>query len=619
MAKITSKSGLVVGTELTVNTGTKKITLNVAGNLVAKDGVSWQALYSKMVDLWTSATYNDFPFPFYALDVLSGQFQMGTDGATFNGWTFADDNSRGYMRDGGWSEYNSSGVLARQYAGIISLGTVSAGSQLYYQTTSSAAPVNFIYTDAANQGVQVYGDIAADATTTTFDTRTYFKGFVREYQKKYKDSVLGDTGKTGTGAYIVNVLLANETDLDILKADAYVTASATVTGAVYSGGLTTYTAASHGFAVGDYVSVSGVTPSTFNLRGIISATGFTTSAFAISTANPGTYTSGGAAKSVYNDINVKYFTTAFNKDIDTTGSPRAFGIVVDVGTWSGVDGAGSGGASAMTSAAGNIPIADYYGGTLTIHNGTAKGIYTISGAGGSATSVPITTTLLGAASGASFTLQRAAPVPASLQQIYTKVQYLLRQNSNINGLTGGTSITGKTAVQQLNFVGSALKAGFYAPTNGAGGGTGVTIMGYASSDVNSFTSYDNTATTRDYPYSSAGALNANANLTSGSTGYYRMYFTTNPAGNYGSATAVTVNDASGSPIAGTITSGTINFTFDYTGNVQGGRTGNTDAAVTVVAGNPGTGKAKPVVATGTLTASKSISISMVAETDRAYA
>jgi hypothetical protein len=544
MAKITSKTGLNVGTELTVNTSTKKITLNVAGNLVAKDGVSWQALYSKLIDLWTTATYNDFPFPMYALDVLSGQFILGTDGATYNGWVFADDASRGYMRDGGWSEYTSGGVLARQYAGIISLGSVTSGSQLYYQTTATGAPVNFLYSDAVNQGVQVYGDVAADSTTTTFDTRTFFKGFVREYAKKYKDSVLADTGKTGTGANIVNVLLANETDLDITVADASITSSP------------------------------------------------------------------------YSEINVKYFTTAFNKDIDITGTPRAFGIVVDVGTYSGTDGSGASAATSMTTAAGGITIANYYGGKLTIHSGPAKGTYTISASGGSATSVPLTSGLLGAASGASFTLQRATPVVATLQQIYTKIQYQIRQNSNINGLAGGTSVTGKTAVQQLNFVGSSLKAGFYAPTNLAGGGTGVTIMGYGSSDVNSFTSYDNTSTARDYPYASAGTLNSNANLTTGGTGYYRMYFTTNPAGNYGTANAVTVNDATGNPIAGTITAGVINFTFDYTGNVQGGRTGGTDAAVTVVAGNAGQGK--PVVATGLLTASKSISISLVSEKDRSY-
>ena len=543
MAKITSKSQLAVGTELTVNTATKLITLNVAGNLVAKDGVSWQALYSKLVDLWTSSTYNDFSFPAYALDVLSGQYLLGTDGATPNGWTFSNDASRGYMRDGGWSEFNAAGTLARQYVGIISLGDVSASAQLYYQKTSSAAAVDFLYTDETNQGVQVYGDIAADASTTTFDSRTFFKGYVREYQKKYKDSVLADTGKTGTGAYIVNLLLSNETDLDITVAD------------------------------------------------------------------------GSISTSPYSEINVKYFATAFSKDIDTTGSARDFGIVVDVGTHSGVDGV-SNGTTTFTTAAAGITGANYTGGTLRVHEGAGKGLYTISGTP-SSTSITTTVAVTGSASGLSFTLQRAAPISATLQQIYTKIQYQLRQNSNINGLASAGAVTGKIGSLLLNFVGSALKAGFYAPTNPNGGGTGVTLQGYASADVNSFTSYDNGAVARDYPYASAGALNSNSNLTSGSTGYYRMYFTTNPAGNYGTATAVTVNDATGTPIAGTITGSTINFSFDYSLNVQGGRTPSTDAAVTVVAGNPGV--AKPVVATGLITASKAISISLVAETDRAYA
>jgi len=543
MAKITNKSQLNVGTELTVNTATKEITLNVAGNLVAKDGVSWQALYSKIVDLWTSSTYNDFPFPFYALDVLSGQFLVGTDGATFNGWTFANNSSRGYLRDGGWSEYNSSGVLSRQYVGIISLGSVSAGSQLYYQTTSSGTSTNFLYSDAVNQGVQVYGDIAADPTTTTFDTRTFFKGYVREYNKKYKDSILSDTGKTATGAYIVNMLLSNEADLDITSNDAGITASP------------------------------------------------------------------------YSEINVKYFASAFNKDIDTTGVNRSFGIVIDVGTHSGVDGSNTAGGSTFTTAAGNVTGANYTAGKLIIHSGSNKGTYDIVGTP-TATVITISGTLTNTQSNQSFSLQRASAVNASLQQIYTKIQYQLRQNSNINGLASAGTVTGKTAALLLNFVGSALKAGFFAPTNPNGGGTGVTIIGYASADVNNFTSYDNTANTRDYPFSSAGVINSNANLTSGSTGYYRMYFTTNPAGNYGTSSAVTVNDADGNPIAGVISSDSISFTFDYTGNVQGGRTGSSDAAITLVAGNPGI--AKPVVVTGLLTASKAISISAIAETDRSY-
>jgi hypothetical protein len=179
-------------------------------------------------------------------------------------------------------------------------------------------------------------------------------------------------------------------------------------------------------------------------------------------------------------------------------------------------------------------------------------------------------------------------------------------------------VTGKTAALLLNFVGSSLKCGFYAPSNPNGGGSGVIVEGIRDADLNSIVFYDNTAASREYPYASAGALNFNSFLTSGSTGYYRMYFTTLPGASddYGESGAVTVNDKDGEPIAGTISSAQLSFSFDYSGNVQGGRTGGTDAAVTIVAGNAGS--AKPVVATGTITQSKSISFTLTAEQDRGY-
>ena len=59
----------------------------------------------------------------------------------------------------------------------------------------------------------------------------------------------------------------------------------------------------------------------------------------------------------------------------------------------------------------------------------------------------------------------------------------------------------------------------------------------------------------------------------------------------------------------------ISFDFDYDNSTAGGTAG-TDKAVTVVAIRPGAGKF--VVATGTLTRSKSISISLTSETDRVY-
>ena len=450
MAKITSKSQLNVGTELTVDESAKTFTLNVAGNLVAKDGVTIQALYSKFVDLWATSTYQDSPFPMYAIDALSGQYQFGTDGATYSGWKPADDATRQKLRDGGWSEYSNAGVLNRQYVGIVGLGAVSTGAQLYYQKVSGAAASNFTFTDQVNEGIQVFGD----ASNGNFDSRTYFKGYVREYAKKYRDSVLADTGKTATGAYLVNLLLSNEDDLKIQANDA------AMTGAPYSG------------------------------------------------------------------ITVSYYTANQSRTIG--GVSRNFKIIIE----------GNG---------------------------------------------------------------------ATLEQIYTKVQYLLRQATDIN--TGGTAgvKTGKIQSSLLSFVGDTLVTS-----------QSVYIDNILSADSNRIEFYDDSNTLRTNPYTAAGTITFNAPLV-GAGSSYRLMFTAPPgAGNdYGESGAITVNDASGTPITGTISSGSISFTYDYDGNVQGGATAGTDRAVTLIGIRPGSGKF--VVATGTLTRSKAIALSLVAEQDRVYA
>lgn len=450
MPKITSRALLNVGTELTIDEGAKTFTLNAAGNLVAKDGVTLQALYSKFVELWATPSYQDSPFPMYAIDALSGQFQFGTDGATFNGWKPANDTTRQMLRDGGWSEYNAAGQLARQYVGIVGLGTVSAGSQLYYQKVLGGAASNFTFTDQCNEGIQVFGD----ATNGNFDSRTYFKSYVREYGKKYKDSVLADTGKTSTGAFLVNMLLSNEDDLKIQANDA------AMTGAPYNG------------------------------------------------------------------INVSYYTANQTRTIG--GVSRNFKIII---------------------------------------NGNN----------------------------------------ATLEQIYTKIQYLLRQPTDIN--TSGTAgvKTGKIQSELLKFVGDTLVTS-----------QSVYIDNIQAADSNRIEFYDDSNTLRTNPYTAAGTMTFNAPL-QGAGSSYRLIFTTLPgAGNdFGESGAVTVNDAAGTPITGTISSGGISFTFDYDGNTQGGRTAGTDAAVTLIGIRPGSGKY--VAASGTLTRSKAIALSLVAETDRVYA
>jgi hypothetical protein len=97
-----------------------------------------------------------------------------------------------------------------------------------------------------------------------------------------------------------------------------------------------------------------------------------------------------------------------------------------------------------------------------------------------------------------------------------------------------------------------------------------------------------------------------------------MYFDTLPSASddWGESGSVTVNDKDGAPIQGIINASTIAWSFAYDGNTQGGRTAATNAAVKVVAGNPGFGK--PVVTNYTITRTVGQNIALTAEQDRAY-
>ncbi len=449
MPKIIDPDSLIVGTNLTVNTATKQITLTAAGDLVAKDGVTMQALYSKLVELWTTSTYNKYPFPIYTIDARSGQFQVGTDGSTPNGWTFAADSTRQMVRDAGWTEFSAAGAMLRQYVGLVALASgFPSGAQFYYQRASGGAAINFTFTDAPNQGIQVFGD----AANGDFDDREFFKIYCRESGYTYDDAVLADVGETATGAFKVSLPVTVAVDSKVSDPDVTVAADAPYTG-----------------------------------------------------------------------IDVTYFGADQSKAIG--GGSYPFRVVVD---------------------------------------------------GNSAT----------------------------LEEIYTKLQYQLRQTGDIDA--GAGTVAGKTASQLAYFLGDTLYTTL-----------GVFIENIQSNDINRIVFLDQNGVPRTYPFAAAGALTFNAAL-QGSGSYYRMYFGALPSAgdDFGEAGAVTVQDASDADIAGTISTGSIGFTFDYDGNVQGGRTPGTDAAVVVVAGRPGF--AKPVVAAGTLSRSKGITIALVAEADRGY-
>lgn len=194
---------------------------------------------------------------------------------------------------------------------------------------------------------------------------------------------------------------------------------------------------------------------------------------------------------------------------------------------------------------------------------------------------------------------------ASLEDIYTKVQYLLRQNSDIDSGVG--TVTGKTASSLMYFEGDTLKTT-----------QGVFIENFNTNDTNRVVFLDQNSVSRQFPFVSAGAMTFNAPLVTGGAGQYKMFYAVLPgaSNDYGEASAVAVIGGDSNPISGTISSGSIGFTYDYDGDTTGGRTVSTDTDVVLVASNPG--YAKPVVVYGTLTASKGLVFTAVAEVDRAY-
>lgn len=136
-------------------------------------------------------------------------------------------------------------------------------------------------------------------------------------------------------------------------------------------------------------------------------------------------------------------------------------------------------------------------------------------------------------------------------------------------------------------------------------------------DFNNVTYTDATDVTRVNAFVAAGTISFNDNLTGDAAAVYRMFFTTNPAGDYGTTNAVLVQNDVGVQITGSVSAqSSVSFTFDYDNNAQGGRTPATDAAVTVVA--IGLSTAQFVLAQSTIARSKSNNISLVAALERNY-
>jgi hypothetical protein len=216
MALITDPDLLSQGTEVVITPGTLLIQLLETGNL-SSDGVTLKAVYSFLKEEWRadpSLIRYDFPMT----PITDEQMQIGVSSRN-NGWNWADTTTRQLIRTGGWQEVNSSGTVTAEYVGVISLGTLNTGTQVYYQKVDGGATTNFVLQGVVNQAIQVYN------STGPVDTRSYLKLFAREQGDTYASSQLSDIGVTTMTYQVYRFPLATGDDIKITTLDTGIDAN----------------------------------------------------------------------------------------------------------------------------------------------------------------------------------------------------------------------------------------------------------------------------------------------------------------------------------------------------------------------------------------------------------
>jgi hypothetical protein len=527
------KTGTADEKSVHYDTDTRLFYLLEQGNL-SSDGVTMLAFHSFTKEEWKDDdTLPMHPFPMIGIDFDAGKWEFGTDpSGNYNGWVAADDDAtngiytRRLFRNAGWNEYDDAGVLLARYANITTLGSFedTANDKAYYalgdDPTDTGAAIDFIYAGPVNEAIKFYeeiGDLSGDspsfATTSTI-TRTSGSFVTDGFLVGGQVTVQGSTSNDGTYVLTDVAALTLTVTGTPLTVEAWGTSHIAVNNDnVFNAFLRIRDADPNGKTYSQASLIDGGESALVNKVIKVPLANATDLNISESDANI-------AANSPYTQILIRYFDQAFSRKVDSAVTARDFGIVVDVGTHSGVDGSAPGGGSVLTTAEGGMTVGQYNGGTLRIHEGTDADLeFPI--VSNDATTITVTGTL-SSGSNISFTAQRASAIVATKNEIYEKIQYLLRQAADIDSTD--QTVNGKTADALLNFVGPDLNCGFYSPSNPNGGGSGVIIEGFKADDTNNLYFYDNGGTKRNYPFVAAGTLNFNQNLVLDSDPYYWLFY-----------------------------------------------------------------------------------------------
>lgn len=569
---------------------------SLTGGINATDtGVILQFLYSFAKEEWKNDnTLIVHPFPFTA--ITPEQFELSS------GWTFHRGSvgkgttyeATQLIRTGGFREVDIDGTLNTEFASIVSLGLFedATNDKAYFQQgddiTDTTAPTDFSFFGPLNEVVKTYeyqsslGDIAIAGNGSNNTITSSGAGVVNFATLGFKvggqitvvsSDTAGDlTAQTG-GTYTIQSITTVSTTNDRITLTTGLLADDATN--------TTFTAAVNNRNIlniflrepengGD---TNGKTFGFSNLAAIgADAAGLDNKVFRFPLTNATDLNieeedATIAVTDPWQQIEVRYFNTnAFTRDVDdeSGSNPRSFGIVIDVGTSSGNDGGSTGNTTFTTTDNPWKTDGSFDNGTLTIHEGAAKGTYTIDGVVSSSTSLTLTTTVP-SASGSSFTIQRATPVQATLPQIFEAVQYQLRQNSDINLTNVATdNVTGSLATELLFFVGPDLTSGSTANLTEnpvpSSAGNGVIIEGFRTDDINNLSFVANDGTAYQFPFVTTLNFSFNDNLFSSggaNDGKFWLFFKYTKQFNV--SNSVTIGTPSNGAAQFTVSSGAVNF------------------------------------------------------------
>ena len=395
------------------------------------------------------------------------------------GWDFADDASRYLIRTGGWAVKNTSGAFTQKWAGIVGLGTIEANDQLYFNQGQGA--VNIQLTGQVNQAVQIYDDPNGDGNLTDG-----FGGAGGDRTNVFTLFVR-EQAQTYDSANLVSI------GVSALDSQAYRfpinTGGDTKISASDNTIDTTapYTDAANQFTATD---ISFTTNNTITTAGAVDFSGLTAGDKIIVTTasglNDGTY------------------------EVSTANATTITVATTDIQTETAI-------------AAGSVTVAQTL---MSISYYSSPQARTISGASYNFG------VIIDAAGG-------------TAEEVYEFVQRQLRRNIDINAETTGGDVIGKTTDELLEFVGNDLKVAEavsgIASVNPEGGGTGVFIENFQAADTNRLFFVDNLGATVQFDFVAVTTLSFNPNLTNDADAIFRVFFTTNPAGNYGTSSAVIVH------------------------------------------------------------------------------